>query len=412
MHQYSAKLKIKGIKILSGIRIRRVGKACCVALLALLLSRFVVYDISSLSYFAPLEKASDYIASDFYVQVAQGRAVKRYEDRLVVVSSDHLDRRQLSELFTLIAEGKPAVTAIDIIFDERGDDSDLQLLESIDALGNVVYPVVWSDGRDVENVSENSIYKYLKNAIPGVVNLDAESARNIIRSFSPCFGNKANRQSLSFATAAVNVFNEKLCLGLNRRDNDHELIDFADAEFDVLSPDDIKEDPSIVGGRIVMVGDVADFSDIHATPVQEDMPGVMVHAYAASTILSGSYITELPRWLLWFIAFIVSVPMIYAQLSLEDTKSGNMIVRWLQVAMLLMLIIAGTALYLNSHISLDLTLPLLMVALGLLAADLWSFLSIIPNFCKTKLKPVGCKILSTCKSMLGPTDSKKTQNHE
>lgn len=389
-------------------RLRRLGKACCIALLALLLSRFVAYDITSLSYFAPLEKASDYIASDFYAQVAHGSNVKRYEERVAVVSSDKLERRQLSELFRHIAAGKPAVTAIDIMFDERGDDSDLMLLESIDALGKVVYPVAWSDG-GIDNISDNSIYQYVDNATPGVVNLDAESVRSVIRTFTPRFRNADGDEVPSFATAAVAVYDKKLTTRLARRANDHEQIDFSDTEFDVLTPDDLSHDPTIVKDRIVMVGDIADFADIHATPVNEAMPGIMIHAHAAATILSGNYVTEVARWLQWLIAFLVCLPMIYAQLTLEDSKAGNMTVRWLQVALLLLLIIVGTALYLNFRLSLDLTLPLLMVALGLLAADIWSFAETIPGFYRTRLKPAFGKFTDFCKKKFHKIKNKKAE---
>ena len=60
----------------------KLFKAVGIALLAFVLSWFVAYDFTSLSYFAPLEKASDFIASDFYTLVADSRTVKKYDRRL------------------------------------------------------------------------------------------------------------------------------------------------------------------------------------------------------------------------------------------------------------------------------------------------------------------------------------------
>lgn len=365
-------MKFNPFKISSDRRLVRAGKACCIALLAFILSRFVAYDITSLSYFAPLEKASDYIASDFYAQVMQQTSVKKYEDRIAVVTSDHLDRTDLSHLFKSMADGAPSVTAIDITFDVRGDDSDHALIDAINGLGKVVFPIACTEAEAPDN-GRRSIYQYIETGIPGVVNLDAESARSIIRTFTPSWRHADGKDFLSMSAAAAKAYDTRLWSLLSHRGNDHEQIDFTDTEIDIFSPEDIIADPSLITDRIVFVGDMADFSDIHATPIDEAMPGVMIHALSTATILSGNYITNIPRWVQWLIAFLACMPMIYAQLSLEDTKIGNILVRWLQVIMLLILIITGTMLYSKFRISLDLTLPLLMIALGLLAADIWAF---------------------------------------
>ena len=52
------------------------------------LSFFMIYDLSSVSFLSPMEKAGDFTVSDFYQLVADGRNVHTLEHRVVVVSID------------------------------------------------------------------------------------------------------------------------------------------------------------------------------------------------------------------------------------------------------------------------------------------------------------------------------------
>ena len=56
---------------------RQLLKAVGMLLVVCLLVRWVRYDISSIAYFAPMEKAADFTVEDFYQLVAEGRSVKQ-----------------------------------------------------------------------------------------------------------------------------------------------------------------------------------------------------------------------------------------------------------------------------------------------------------------------------------------------
>ena len=108
------------------------------------------------------------------------------------------------------------------------------------------------------------------------------------------------------------------------------------------------------------------------------MPGVLIHAYIASTILDGMYVTPVSKGWMWVVSFVLAFVFILTQLLVGDSKPGNMLVRWMQVLFLVLLVVIGTRLYLTRLVTLDLTLPLLMISLGLLASDIWSFAECVP----------------------------------
>lgn len=126
------------------MKLRKFLKVCGIAVLAFCLSWFVAYDFTSLSYFSPLEKASDFLASDFYAFVADSRDVKKYEDRITIVGIDDLSRPEIAGTLRAIAAARPKVTAIDILFPER-DMSDTVLVNAMNMLGNVVYADIFVD---------------------------------------------------------------------------------------------------------------------------------------------------------------------------------------------------------------------------------------------------------------------------
>lgn len=358
--------------------VKKILKIVGITALAFCMSWFVAYDITSLSYFSPLEKASDFLASDFYTLVADSRDVKRYEDRITIVGIDDLGRREIAETFRTIAAARPRVTAIDILLPER-DLSDTTLVSALNMLGPVVYAEVFTGDEEQPEEAQPSLYDYLDAGQPGMVNLDATSVRNVIRSFNPRFTDIDGNHFDSFAAAAVRMYSPERYTRLIERGKSSEIIYFPSVEFDVLRADEIADNPELITDRIVMVGAVADFGDIHSTPIDEMTSGVLIHAYAAATVLNGSFINPVPKFLVYLLAMLLAIVFIIAQLTIASTKAGNVILRWMQIAVLLLLITLGYLAFVAWGYSLDLTLPLLMIALSFLAVDIWEFAEEIPG---------------------------------
>lgn len=356
--------------------LKKLGKSCAITALGFLLSWIMVYDFTSLSYFAPLEKASDFLASDFYELVAQSRTVKGFDDRIAVVSVDRLNRRDISETLRALAAGKAKVVAVDIMFEERGDESDTDLADALSQIPLLIFPeAITYDDADIASGGP-SIYSYLDNGTPGVVNLDVNTHRNVVRTFKPVFVENG-REEESIAYAGVKSYLGREPKGVVKN-GDSMDVDYTSVEFDCFDAQEVIENPELVKDKLVFVGELENLSDVHSTPLDEYVPGVMIHAYSASTLLNGNYIYKVPKWGVWVISILLSIFFIYVQLSVGDSQAGNMLMRWLQAGILLMLVFVGSLLYIEKRVSLDLSLPLFMIALGLLACDLWQMMETIP----------------------------------
>ena len=68
-------------------------KSVVITVATLLFSHVLVYDLMSVSFFSPMEKASDFRFSDFYTIVADDRAVSTLDDDIVIVPVDGLTRK-------------------------------------------------------------------------------------------------------------------------------------------------------------------------------------------------------------------------------------------------------------------------------------------------------------------------------
>ena len=110
-----------------------------ITILAFALSWLLIYDITQISYFAPLEKASDFETTDFYQIVDDRRSVRPYSDDIVVVGIDDLSRDEIADAIYMISLCSPAAVGIDILFGYQQPD-DQKLVEAISALPNAVVP--------------------------------------------------------------------------------------------------------------------------------------------------------------------------------------------------------------------------------------------------------------------------------
>lgn len=356
-------------------------------LLSVALIYVVRYDFTSLSYFAPMEKASDFLASDLYLGVGSDMKVKKAEENIAVVPVDNIGRRELIDVLNLIAEGNPSVVAVDIRFAQLDDDTDSLLLDAMSRFNKAILPVVLNNGQ-VE-MDGKIDFGTLDNITLGVVNFDYMTDGETKRRFVPIYSTADGTPYPSFAAAAVGRYDAESLRKLNERGNGHELINFVHRQILTIDPNEIADDPSQIEGMMIFVGDNNVLSDSHAISTGEVMSGVMIHAFTASTILHGDYINEVSIVLQWLLAVAICILMIGSQMKVSKKRSGNMYIRLLQLVVLGFLIVGGTCLYLKFNYVLDLTIPLLMGSFGLIAADFASLalagLDWIQKFWREKL---------------------------
>lgn len=344
-----------------------------ITLVALLLSRFMLSDLSGISAFSPVEKVADYSMSDMYNAVANRRAVRQLNQDIVIVATDGCSRAEIAQLMTIVDANSPAAVGLDIFFPYQTSDDSL-LLHSISSCTNLILPIQIADSTYLSNN-----YSFFDGAIDapyGCVNLELADIRSTVRTFRSYYIHN-NDSILNFAAALVQQARPKAIKPLLGRSSETEIIFFPSIEFETLSGKEILANGDLIldnlANKIVLLGDMRNMSDSYLTPLDAAVPGVLIHAYTAYTILSDKYISVSADWLNWLIAIFVC--LLYTVVNLFAKKSfsnfGNFLMRLLQFFTMYVLFVIGCLEFAYHGSYIDFTPSILMIGLGALAFDLW-----------------------------------------
>ena len=329
----------------------------------------------------PQPSRQDFQLSDFYESVRFNRSFSEpASSRINIIPSDTLTREDICELLQIIktSESKPAVIGLDLVFEERHENDPI-LIETIKELDNVVLPTIM-DVTDTGLVYSKGCYfvqSDLEAFHHGAISFPSHS--DLIRSFQPFF--RVHGMVENCFAASVAALYQPDCLdALKGRDNQEEIIVFPAMDSEGISGavhvlDDMENLPAFLKlsqGEILLIGDLHSFSDMHATPVGKQVPGVLIHAAIIDMIISHNYITSAPRWLCILVSFLFSclatLLLIWSKKRLPNT--GSLVFRLFQVVVILFLGILGTVLYVKCHYYIDNLQPILIVALSSLSFDI------------------------------------------
>lgn len=350
---------------------RFISRLVCVLVITFLLSCFVVYDISSISFIAPMEKASDFLVSDFYQMVANERDECMLGHQVVVVSIDNLSRQGITETIEAVNYCEPKVIGLDILFNYPQPEDHL-LVDAIRNCPSIVLPMLLEqDKSGLYSIPVSSyLYEQLDSVNKGAVNLEAETAQSVVRSFRPFFRVEEGVQP-NFVTEIVRLSFSEAYNTLCERQNVLEEIYYPSYEYEVIPANEVLEKAEILRDKIVLIGTVNNPQDMHITTISKATSGVFIHAYALSTILDGNYIRTTPDWVNWMIALLLCAIFVGVDLYYYQYSVCNLFIRILQIILLYLIVWTGCQLFLVHRINVDFTRPLLMVSFGLVAVDMW-----------------------------------------
>lgn len=117
-------------------------KAIVITVMTLAFSHVALYDLTSVSFFSPMEKAADFRFSDFYTLVADRRAVAEYENAIAIVPVDGCDRSRMAQALADIDFCGPAAVGLDIFFAPLRGGGEDPLAEALADCDNLVMPVL------------------------------------------------------------------------------------------------------------------------------------------------------------------------------------------------------------------------------------------------------------------------------
>lgn len=133
-----------------------------------------------------------------------------------------------------------------------------------------------------------------------------------------------------------------------------------------------EECAKLMKDKIVLVGDTANIFDMHQTPIGT-MGGLKIHAAILETIIGGHDIRNSPIWLNWLIAVISCAVFVLLNMFLSEKKlaTGKLLFRLSQILILYLFFWVGCELFAKHNLCVDFAPSLSMIAIGLLAYDIY-----------------------------------------
>lgn len=311
----------------------------------------------------PFEHEADFALSDFYIRTADRALPSSLHPDIVIVGVDGLNRMEIAHVTSLIDALGAKVVALDVFMNDTSP-YDADVLASLEICDHLVLPI------SLTGADTSSIFSSLTNARYGYVNLDSAREGGTVRSFTLL---RDGMQSFASILAGKN----EPVTGLIRFDG---------VEFDILSPDEINGDA--VRGKTVLVGNINDFSDGHTTPVGI-LPGVLIHAYTARTIMDGCTPRPWSTWIIFLIAFLTGTLILWqhALVSLKDGDIGNLCSRIVQIGLLFLFYLIGSSLFVRQGVYADFSLPIILSAAVLLLYDIVHGILSLKNLWKKRNVP-------------------------
>lgn len=353
--------------------LRPLVKALVITAFTLLFSHVAIYDLTSISFFSPMEKAADFRFSDFYTLVADRGAVAKYEKDIVIVPVDGCDRGQMAQAISDIDFCEPAAVGLDIFFSQLRNADEDPLVEALSECDNLIMPVVVTADSTRLGISHESFYDGVVEPSGGfaAVNIQGSAEEHVcVRDFRMGFDTDEGYVK-TLASALVSTGFPECARILDDRCNDSESILYSSREFEVVYPDEILDNRDLIKGRIVFVGKLQDRADFHVTPLQNFTPGLMIHAYIAATILGGDYTRQLSIWEEILLGAVLCFLVVWINIHLMKSVMGPLLVRSLQIGLLYFLILTGTLVYVNFNVDLNFSYSILTVSLGVAACEVY-----------------------------------------
>ena len=347
-----------------------VWVTCLAFLLSLLFSQPLSFSAATI---LQSKDKGDFNMTDFYCTAADSRPVRALDPDIVIVDIADTDRDDVTDVIRLLSYMNPAVVGLDVTFAEPREN-DESLIDAISACQNVVMAGGVSRTSDSPERFTLDDTTYFYNALApearlGVVNFPTSRSGKTIRSFRPTFITENSDTLESFATAVTALYRGEKVSAMTSESNLR--IDFPSRRFTIVPWQEVADRPEKIEGRIVLVGAIGEATDLHPTPIGQETDGVLIHAYAASTLLRGEHYTETGRPFTMTMAFLLSLLLCVLMLTYSSPARG-MWLRVLQIGVLYILIRIGYYLYVDHRFVIDISYPLLMLTFCFFALDIWA----------------------------------------
>jgi CHASE2 domain-containing sensor protein len=335
-----------------------------ITLLAVALSKTLLYSFTSMLALKSSIEVKDYKLSDLYYAVADSSLPRIISENVVLVDVEGLSREEITALLHDIKAAEPKAIGVDVVFEYQYDgDSSL-----IDATSDPNIVMAESFAPQDNNAIHKSYFcdsNHLSHG--GMVNLENGVIRNYCMQFE--VGDSVYH---SFAAEVAKLAG----YDIDKRELDEASIYYPTLDFWALKPelfiDQYESCAERIKDKIVLVGDTANILDMHQTPIGT-MGGLKIQAVILETIIGEHDIQNAPNWLNWFIAIISCAVFVGLNIILTGKKlaTGKLLFRLAQILALYLFFWIGCVLFAKHNLCIDFAPSLSMIAIGLLAYDIY-----------------------------------------
>lgn len=361
------------------------SRALMATALGLFLSTCLVQPLSmtTSAMFSSPEKR-DFQLPDLFAQIANNRPVRKFDDRIVIVNIGRNNRDEIINGLATLSLCGPKAVGIDINFAQSGENDDY-LVETLNSLPNVVLPIGVSATKKeglfkIEDFpffyGEGDHIKY------GVVNLPAEE-KGTVREYAIDFPTEKGILP-SFVSAIAEVIDKEVIEDIRNRKSETGIISYHSREYNIINLEEIEERAEEFVDKIVLVGALEDASDMHATPVQSHVAGVMLHAAALSTVLDGIWFEKVPKTYDYFLAIGLCLCIMLIVYGMKNNFKG-VVLRIVQGGLAYLAVRIGYSLYVDHNVIFDISFTITIIAFGLFAVDIWNSIEALWKICVKKI---------------------------
>lgn len=324
--------------------------------------------------FLPIQQATDFNSSDFYDRVAYYNQDRKMSDNVVIVAADSLlTRGEIGELLNRIGDLRPAAIGLDVIMlGEIDPEGEAQVLAALDRLPDIVLPVSVTEESEIDPASASFYFEIFPDYNKGVVTFISEGNNGLERFFTTEFEMADGSRLPSMGLALARMKDAEATADFMNDASVKERLNFNIATPLVLNPGEITPDNAyLIEGKIVMVGDMNNQGDLHNTAIDGRLPGILLNAATAETILTGKRIVPLPAWTVDLLAFLL-VAVVASLYSFCIDRPWHIIaIMGIKLTLAVLILFGGYWVYRRFSITIDFTYTVALLGFSLMLCDLW-----------------------------------------
>ena len=304
---------------------------------------------------------------DLYTISANNSGLKR-KSEIVLMPIDGCSRHDVTKVLECLNQMPVAAIGVDVTF-PYPESEDASLLQAIMGSDRIVMA-----SREHGSYFEEALVE--QGISFGSIQLDMNTRYDIVRSFKPAEINDADT-IWSFEAQLMRMVDKKIDRVFPIDESSY--IAFSKVRFDTIPALrllDAQADMTMLAtdleDRIVILGDMESLEDMYRTPLQSDMPGMVIHAYTLNTLMKKRHIDSIPVRSSWIMAFVLCIVFSFLMLLYKwgGADKEGLFLRGTQIVLMIFVVLGGVYMFDEHDFYIDMEPVFLALAIQAVVSDI------------------------------------------